>query len=96
MLFLTVWKCSYNQSFYYFLFQIANLEQKVLDSNERLKSAEQQITEKQQHMDKLVSTAIISEHKLSFETAIGLAFPSSSGQTFISSYKLLVGRHSGL
>ncbi|XP_073322115.1 golgin subfamily A member 1 isoform X2 [Pagrus major] len=33
--------------------QIANLEQKVLDSNERLKSAEQQITEKQQHMDKL-------------------------------------------
>ncbi|KAM8761156.1 golgin subfamily A member 1 isoform 2-T3 [Acanthopagrus schlegelii] len=33
--------------------QIANLEQKLLDSNERLKSAEQQITEKQQHMDKL-------------------------------------------
>uniref|UniRef100_UPI0037E8794C golgin subfamily A member 1 isoform X1 n=1 Tax=Semicossyphus pulcher TaxID=241346 RepID=UPI0037E8794C len=33
--------------------QIANLEQQVSDSSERLKSAEQQITEKQQHMDKL-------------------------------------------
>ena len=66
MLFLTVWKSGYNQSFYYFLFQIANLERKLLDSNERLKSAEQQITEKQQHMDKLVSTAITTEHKLSF------------------------------
>ncbi|XP_041793916.1 golgin subfamily A member 1 isoform X2 [Chelmon rostratus] len=33
--------------------QIANLEQQVLDSSERLKSAELQITEKQQHMDKL-------------------------------------------
>ncbi|XP_018524540.1 golgin subfamily A member 1 isoform X3 [Lates calcarifer] len=33
--------------------QVANLEQQVLDSSERLKSAEQQITDKQQHMDKL-------------------------------------------
>ncbi|XP_074493585.1 golgin subfamily A member 1 isoform X2 [Sebastes fasciatus] len=33
--------------------QIANLEQKVLETSERLKSAEHQITEKQQHMDKL-------------------------------------------
>ncbi|XP_078106132.1 golgin subfamily A member 1 isoform X3 [Sander vitreus] len=32
--------------------QIANLEQKVQESSERLKSAEHQITEKQQHMDK--------------------------------------------
>uniref|UniRef100_A0A4W6G4L8 Golgin subfamily A member 1 n=1 Tax=Lates calcarifer TaxID=8187 RepID=A0A4W6G4L8_LATCA len=36
--------------------QVANLEQQVLDSSERLKSAEQQITDKQQHMDKLVRT----------------------------------------
>ncbi|XP_068590377.1 golgin subfamily A member 1 isoform X2 [Cebidichthys violaceus] len=33
--------------------QIANLEQNVLESGERLKSAEHQITEKQQHVDKL-------------------------------------------
>lgn len=33
--------------------QIANLEQKVLESSERLKTAEHQITEKQQHIDKL-------------------------------------------
>lgn len=42
----------------FFLFQIANLEQQVRDSSERMKSAEQQITEKQQHMDKLVSTVM--------------------------------------
>lgn len=55
-LFLTLRRYGHNQSLYYFLFQIANLEQQVLESSERLKSAEQQITEKQQHMDKLVST----------------------------------------
>lgn len=33
--------------------QIANLEQQVLESSDRLKSAEQQITEKQKYMDKL-------------------------------------------
>ncbi|XP_038560248.1 golgin subfamily A member 1 isoform X2 [Micropterus salmoides] len=33
--------------------QIANLEQQVLESSDRLKSSEQQITEKQQYMDKL-------------------------------------------
>ncbi|XP_070760785.1 golgin subfamily A member 1 isoform X2 [Enoplosus armatus] len=33
--------------------QIANLEQRVLESGERLKSTEQQVTEKQQCMDKL-------------------------------------------
>ncbi|XP_040898116.1 golgin subfamily A member 1 isoform X1 [Toxotes jaculatrix] len=33
--------------------QVADLEQQVLESSEGLKSAEQQITEKQQHMDKL-------------------------------------------
>ncbi|XP_040011481.1 golgin subfamily A member 1 isoform X2 [Xiphias gladius] len=33
--------------------QVANLEQQVLENSERLKSAERQITEKQQHMDKL-------------------------------------------
>ncbi|XP_055360242.1 golgin subfamily A member 1 isoform X2 [Betta splendens] len=33
--------------------QITNLEQQVLESSEKLKSAEQQITEKQQQMDKL-------------------------------------------
>ncbi|KAK2837087.1 hypothetical protein Q5P01_014299 [Channa striata] len=33
--------------------QIANLEQQILDSSEKLKRAEQQITEKQQHMVKL-------------------------------------------
>uniref|UniRef100_A0AAQ5YU51 Golgin subfamily A member 1 n=1 Tax=Amphiprion ocellaris TaxID=80972 RepID=A0AAQ5YU51_AMPOC len=33
--------------------QIANLEQQLLESSERLKSTEQQITEKQQHIDKL-------------------------------------------
>lgn len=36
--------------------QITNLEQQLLESSERLKSTEQQITEKQQHIDKLVST----------------------------------------
>uniref|UniRef100_A0A667YFG9 Golgin subfamily A member 1 n=1 Tax=Myripristis murdjan TaxID=586833 RepID=A0A667YFG9_9TELE len=35
--------------------QIAGLEQQVLDTSERFKSAEQQITDKQQHIDKLVS-----------------------------------------
>ncbi|XP_040011483.1 golgin subfamily A member 1 isoform X4 [Xiphias gladius] len=35
--------------------QVANLEQQVLENSERLKSAERQITEKQQHMDKLSS-----------------------------------------
>ncbi|KAI9543598.1 hypothetical protein NQZ68_008645 [Dissostichus eleginoides] len=33
--------------------QIADLEQKVVESSDRLRSAEHQITEKQQHMDKL-------------------------------------------
>ncbi|CAK6959657.1 golgin subfamily A member 1 [Scomber scombrus] len=33
--------------------QIANLEQQVLETSERLKSSEQQITEKEQHMEKL-------------------------------------------
>ncbi|XP_041644068.1 golgin subfamily A member 1 [Cheilinus undulatus] len=33
--------------------QIANLEQQVSDCSERLESAEQQITEKQQHMEKM-------------------------------------------
>lgn len=33
--------------------QIANLEQQILESSERLKSAEHQIIEKQHHMDKL-------------------------------------------
>ncbi|XP_019957956.2 golgin subfamily A member 1 isoform X1 [Paralichthys olivaceus] len=33
--------------------QVANLEQQIIESSERLKSAQQQITEKQQHMDKL-------------------------------------------
>ncbi|XP_029915645.1 golgin subfamily A member 1 isoform X2 [Myripristis murdjan] len=33
--------------------QIAGLEQQVLDTSERFKSAEQQITDKQQHIDKL-------------------------------------------
>ncbi|XP_070689379.1 golgin subfamily A member 1 isoform X2 [Pempheris klunzingeri] len=33
--------------------QITNLEQQVLESSERLKSTEQQISEKQQHVDKL-------------------------------------------
>lgn len=37
------------------LFQIATLEQQILESSEKLRSAEQQITEKQQLMDKLVS-----------------------------------------
>lgn len=41
------------------MFQIANLEQQVLESSEKLKSAEQQITEKQKHVDKLVSTMIL-------------------------------------
>ncbi len=59
MMLLTVWQPGHNQSMYYFLFQIANLEQQVLESNERLKSAEQQITDKQQHMDKLVSNTTV-------------------------------------
>ncbi|XP_035022127.1 golgin subfamily A member 1 isoform X2 [Hippoglossus stenolepis] len=33
--------------------QVANLEQQIIENSERLKSAEHQITEKQQHMDKL-------------------------------------------
>ncbi|KAM4745513.1 golgin subfamily A member 1 isoform 2-T2 [Anableps anableps] len=33
--------------------QIASLEQRLLESTERMKSAEQQVTEKQQHMEKL-------------------------------------------
>lgn len=37
------------------VFQITNLEQQVLESSEKLRSTEQQIREKQQHMDKLVS-----------------------------------------
>lgn len=41
------------------MFQIANLEQQVLESSEKLKSAEHQIIEKQQHMDKLVSTTVV-------------------------------------
>lgn len=59
MTLLTLWKSALNQVLHYFLLQIANLEQQVLDSSERLKSAEQQMTEKQQHMDKLVSTATV-------------------------------------
>lgn len=36
-------------------FQIAQLEQQVVESSERLSSAQQQIAEKQQNMEKLVS-----------------------------------------
>lgn len=53
----TVWMSGHNQSLHCILFQIANLEQQVLESSERLKSAEQQFTEKQQHMEKLVSSS---------------------------------------
>lgn len=37
------------------LFQISSLEQQLSESSERLKSAEQQITEKEQVTEKLVS-----------------------------------------
>lgn len=39
------------------LFQVAQLEQQILESSERLKSAQQQFTEKQQQMEKLVRTS---------------------------------------
>lgn len=57
---LSVWK-----SLHCTVFQIANLEQQVLESSERLKSAEQQITEKQQHVEKLVSPRLLLDHETS-------------------------------
>ncbi|KAK9523207.1 hypothetical protein VZT92_019614 [Zoarces viviparus] len=50
--------------------QIADLEQNVLESGERLKSAEHQITEKQQHVDKL--RAEWSAEKASLEQQVCL------------------------
>ena len=42
------------------LSQIAGLEQQVQESNERLKNTEQQISDKQAHLDKLVNKCQIT------------------------------------
>lgn len=51
---LTVWK--YGLIIVIFLFQIAKLEQQVRESGEKLRNAELQMKDKQQHMEKLVSS----------------------------------------